>query len=190
MKLSEKKSEPTRKQLEFIDRLRSASDARENKFQEVIKSLGKGDVSELDMNEASKVIDALKKIVVEGEAGSPSGPTRKQLSFLQNLQDTEERISATAKFLKKNSKDSLRSLSVQEASELIDSLAKLKSGQRIDTSGNPATEKQLMFIRRLQNSEDMMKVYKSLMKKFGKDSLADITKGEASELIEKMKEKE
>lgn len=155
----------------------------------MLKEIGKGDVSELDVGEASQVIDALKKVEVEGERGGPSRPTPKQLSFLQNLQDTEERIRSTDEFLEKHDKPSIADLSVPEASELIDVLAKLKGGQRLDTSENPATEKQLNFIKRLQKSEDAMKVYNSLMRKFRKSSLADVTKGEASELIEKMKEK-
>lgn len=187
--MAEMKSSPTKKQLLFIDRLRSASEEREDGFQEVLKSLGKGDVSELDMKEASQVIDALKKIEVEGEAGGPGSPTDKQLSFLHNLQDSEERISATSKFLKKVDKKTMGNLTVSEASELIDSLTKIKGGPRVDTSSNPATEKQLFFINRLQNSDETKKQYRALMKKFGKEDPSDLTKGEASQIIEKMKEK-
>lgn len=188
--MADRESTPTKKQLDFIDRLRSASDEREAKFQELVGSFGKGDISELDMREASQVIETLKKIHVEGESAGPSSPTVKQLSFLQNLQDTEERIKVTGEYLKKLGAKALGNLSVQEASELIDRLMKIKGGQRLDTSGNPATGKQLNYIRKLQESDEMMKVYNKLMDKFKKSELDDLTKGEASELIEKMKEKE
>ncbi len=188
--MAERGSTPTKKQLDFIDRLRSASDERENKFQELMGSFGKGDVSELDMREASQIIEDLKKIVVEGEQAGSGKPTVKQLSFLQNLQDTEERIKVTGEFLKSKGKDSLSGLSVPEASDLIDRLMKIKGGQRVDTSGNPATGKQINYIRKLQESEEMKKVYTKLMEKFRKSDISDLTKGEASEIIEKMKEKE
>lgn len=188
--MAETGSSPTRKQLDFIDRLRSASDERENKFQDLLNSFGKGDISELDIREASTVIEDLKKIKVEGESSGPSTPTRKQLSFLQNLQDTEERIKLTEKYLEGKSVDSLGKLSVQEASDLIDRLMKLKGGTRVDTSGNPATAKQIDYIRKLQEDSDLKKISTKLMTKFKKSDIQDLSKGEASEIIEKMKEKQ
>ena len=58
-------SKPTTSQLSFINKLREASPEREEAFQKLIREKGKSDANDLTMQEASKLIDDLKKIMVE-----------------------------------------------------------------------------------------------------------------------------
>jgi hypothetical protein len=57
-------SKPTTSQVSFINRLREASPEREEAFQKHIREMGKSGVNDLTMQEASRLIDDLKKIRV------------------------------------------------------------------------------------------------------------------------------
>ena len=58
-------SKPTTSQLSLINKLREASPEREEAFQKLIREKGKSGANDLTMQEASKLIDDLKKIRVE-----------------------------------------------------------------------------------------------------------------------------
>lgn len=185
--MAERGSSPTKKQIDFINRLREASGEREEAVAVFLKERGKGDIQELSIPETSDLIDSLKKIKVEGENMSGGFATGKQISFLTNLQDTEERRSAAKNYLDNLGKDSVNELSINEASELIDTLMKMPRGERLDSSEMGPTSKQIKFIQSLQKNSDGTGVVSSYLKKLKKGSLEELSRKEASELIEKLK---
>lgn len=185
--MTERGSSPTKKQIDFLNRLRGASAEREEVVSKFLKEKGKGDIHELDVPETSSLIDELKKIKVEGEAASSGFATGKQISFLTNLQDTEERRATAQEHLKILRKKSINELSINEASELIDILMKMPRGERLDASELGPTTKQIRFIQSLQKSPNGTGTVSSFLKKLKKESLDELTRKEASELIEKLK---
>lgn len=185
--MAERVSSPTKKQIDFINKLRGASQEREEAVQEFLKARDKADIQELSVPETSDLIDSLKRIKVEGEEVSAGLATGKQISFLNNLQDTEERKKSTSEFLKPLGKASVNELTINEASELIDTLMKMPRGERLDASEMAPTSKQIKFIQSLQKSPDGTGVASSYLKKLGKGTLEELTRKEASELIEKLK---
>lgn len=181
-------SSPTKKQISFLTRLREASQEREEKLQDFLAAHGKGDVSELSSQETSDIIDQLKNIKVEGEQGMGGGnATGKQINFLSSLQDTEERIEAVQKYLSDHGRDSINGLSIQEASELIDKLMQSPGGERLDATKLNATPKQVKFIKNLQKDDRTIGLAANYMKEHGKGSEEELTRKEASELIELLK---
>ena len=80
------------------------SDKRLEEFNKFLKKSRKSDISELDRNEASELIDLLKKIKVDNNAYSEKTITSKQLKFIQNLNNSEIRIDETNNFLKSHGK--------------------------------------------------------------------------------------
>lgn len=185
--MAERGSAPTKKQLDFIEKLRGASSEREEAVMKFLKSKEKANISELSVPETSDLIDRLKTIKVEGENISAGFATGKQISFLTNLQDTEERRSAAMKYLKNLGKASVNELAINEASELIDTLMKMPRGERLDASELAPTAKQLKFIQTLQKSPDGSGIASSYLKKLRKAQLEELTRKEASELIELLK---
>lgn len=185
--MAERGTSPTKKQIDFINKLRGASTEREETVQQFLKSREKADISELTVPETSELIDELKKIKVSGEEAGAGFATGKQISFLTNLQDTEERRAFAIDFLGKMGKKSVNELSIPEASELIDTLMKMPRGERLDASEMAPTTKQLRFIQSLQKSPDGSGIASSYMKKLKKKSLEELTRKEASELIEMLK---
>ncbi len=185
--MAERSSAPTKKQLDFIDKLRSASPEREEVVFKFLDSKEKGSISELSVPETSELIDRLKAIKVEGENISAGFATGKQISFLTNLQDTEERRNAAREYLHKLGKTSVNELAINEASELIDSLMKMPRGDRLDASELAPTSKQLKFIQSLQKSPNGTGTISSYLKKLRKGQLEELTRKEASELIEMLK---
>ncbi len=187
IKMAERGSSPTKKQIDFINKLREASGEREETVSKFLKERDKNDIQELSIPETSDLIDALKKIKVEGETLSAGFATGKQISFLTNLQDTEERRTAARDYLKNLGKDSVNELSINEASELIDTLMKMPRGERLDASEMGPTAKQIKFIQSLQKNPNGSGIVSAHLKKLKKESLEELTRKEASDLIEKLK---
>ena len=177
----------TKNQLNFIKKLREASQEREEKLQEFLKSKGKADPGELDVPEASELIDSLKNVKVAGEAVSENYATGKQINCLSNLQDSDERREATAAFLSGHGKESINHLSMSEASELIEKLMQLRGGDSSERAVSQATSKQIKFIQNLQKSDEQIGKANDYLKKVKKGSLDELTRKEASELIELLK---
>ena len=145
-------SQPTGSQVSFINRLREASLEREEAFQKLIGEMGKSRVNDLTMQEASKLIDALKKIRVENGKSGSSYLTGKQLSYLQNLVRDPGRKETSEKYLLEHGKEGMNFLAMDEASELIDMLRNIKTEGTGSNSEAPATKKQIQFIKNLQVS--------------------------------------
>lgn len=185
--MAERGSAPTKKQLDFIEKLRNASPEREEAVLKFLSSKEKSNISELTVPETSELIDQLKTIKVEGENVSAGFATGKQISFLTNLQDTEERRSAARDYLNNLGKTSVNELAINEASELIDTLMKMPRGERLDASELAPTSKQLKFIQSLQKSPNGSDIASSFLKKIRKAMLDELTRKEASELIELLK---
>lgn len=185
--MEENRSSPTKKQLDFIRKLRDASNEREERYQSFLSERKKSDVSELSVPETSELIDALKNIKVEGEQSGAGMATGKQINFLSSLQDTEERIETVSRFLKEHNKDSINILSIPEASELIDKLMQSPRGERLDPTQLMATPKQVKFIKSLQKGDDAVKAAQKYLQDRGKKSEEELNRKEASELIERLK---
>lgn len=132
----------TQSQLSFISKLRNASPERDEVYQKFLKEKGKPDAPELTMQEASALIDEMKKVKLlrsdVGTSGEEAFATGKQITFLTRLQDTDERKDASRKYLDESRKYSINALSMQEASKLIDILAGMKGADRGDPSDSPA----------------------------------------------------
>lgn len=113
--------------------------------------------------------------------------TGKQINFLSSLQDTEEKIEIVNQYLKDRGKDSINMLSIPEASELIDRLMQSPKGERLDPSQLKATAKQVKFIKSLQKNDNSISAASKYLKDHGKTSEDELSRKEASELIEKLK---
>ena len=185
--MTDRGSAPTKKQMDFIEKLRNASTEREEAVLKFLKSKDKGNIGELTVPETSELIDKLKAIKVEGENLSAGFATGKQIGFLTNLQDTEERRAKARDFLKEHRKTSVNELSINEASELIDNLMTMPKGDRLDASELAPTTKQLKFIQNLQKTPNGSGISSSYLKKLRKAQLEELTRKEASELIELLK---
>lgn len=186
-RIEENKSSPTKKQIEFIKKLREASEEREEKLIKFLSEKGKTDVSELSVPETSSLIDVLKSVKVEGDQSGAGMATGKQINFLSSLQDTEERIETVNRFLKEHMKDSINVLSIPEASELIDTLMQSPRGERLDPTQLNATPKQVKFIKSLQKSDSAVKAAQKYLRDHNKKSEEELSRKEASELIETLK---
>ncbi len=186
-RIEENKSSPTKKQIEFIKKLREASEEREEKLIKFLSEKGKTDVSELSVPETSSLIDVLKSVKVEGDQSGAGMATGKQINFLSSLQDTEERIETVNRFLKEHMKDSINVLSIPEASELIDTLMQSPRGERLDPTQLNATPKQVKFIKSLQKSDSSVKAAQKYLRDHNKKSEEELSRKEASELIETLK---
>ncbi len=179
---------PTRSQVNFINKLTESDSGRLEESENFLKHLGKGSISELSVPEASSLIDKLKNIHVAGEDTGGSGPTAKQIKFLGNLQDSEERIRYTAKFLSGIGKKTYSELSLSEASKLIDGLMGIKgSGSSGATKDFNVTPKQVSFIKNLQTTDHELKISAEFLTSLGKKDFDELTRTEASKLIEKLK---
>ncbi len=179
---------PTRSQINFINKLTEQGAERLEVSEKFLKKLGKGSVSELTVQEASSLIEKLKSVKVEGSDMSNSGgPTQKQLKFIGNLQNSEERIAFTTNFLKKRGKGTYNELNLSEASSLIDGLMEIKKGASNDSPKEfLATPKQIIFIKNLLKTERENKIVSEYLKGIGKGSLEMLNRHEASSLIERL----
>jgi bacterioferritin (cytochrome b1) len=181
-------STATKNQVEFIRKLREDGVDREAKVREYLSNKGKEDVKDLSMQEASELIDSLKKIKGPDSDKKEVLATGKQITFITNLQDTEERKNLIKSYLSEKKKESINSLSMTEASSLIDRLMQLKGGPRTSSADNLATKKQIQFIKNLQDTDSKLKFALSYLKDLKKMSVEELTKKEASTLIEKLKD--
>ncbi|MHB1708743.1 MAG: hypothetical protein ACYCT2_04625 [Thermoplasmataceae archaeon] len=179
--------EPTGSQLSFITRLREASPEREEAFQKLIKEKGKPSVDDLTMQEASDLIDALKKIKVENDRSGSSYLTGKQLSYLQNLVRDPARSAESDRYLKEHGKEALNFLAMDEASELIDAMRNIKTETPENNSEKPASKKQIQFIKNLQTTDKHLEITRNYLEKLRKVSIDELTSKEASGLIDKLK---
>ena len=181
----------TQSQLSFISKLRNASPERDEVYQKFLKESGKADAPELTMQEASTLIDEMKKVKLSGSdigtSGEESFATGKQITFLTKLQDTDERKGAARKYLDESRKYSINALSTQEASKLIDILSGMKGVDRGDPTDSPATRKQLQFIKSLQGTDKRMDTTSGYLKELKKTDLSELTRKEASTLIDRLK---
>ena len=179
-------SGPTANQLNLVKRLRNESQEREEILQKYLKDKGNASLEELSFQETSGLIDELKKIKVES-SGSTSDlyATGKQIGFLENLQDTDERRNAVRNYLKGHGYEAVNHLKMNEASELIDSLMKLPRGASTNT--DTASRKQLQFIKNLQNTDRELDITKKFLSDLKKTSIEELTRKEASSLIDRLK---
>ncbi|MHB1708976.1 MAG: hypothetical protein ACYCT2_05830 [Thermoplasmataceae archaeon] len=180
-------SQPTGSQFSFINRLREASPERENTFLDFLKERGKTNVTDLTMQEASELIDALKKIKVENDRSGSSYLTGKQLSYLQNLVRDPARSAESERYLKEHRKESLNFLAMDEASELIDAMRNVRVDTPENNSEKPASKKQVQFIKNLQTTDKHLEITKNYLEKLRKVSIDELTSKEASGLIDKLK---
>lgn len=176
----------TKNQIEFIKKLEQASTERGTILERFLNEKKVMDVDELTIDDASKLIEELKKVKTDED--NKSFATGKQISLLNKLQDTDERIRTTEQFLDEKQKETVNILSVHEASELIDKLMKLPSGSKPDTAGSLVTNKQLNFIKSLQNSEKRLEVTRTFLIELKKSTIDELTRSEASALIDSLKE--
>ncbi len=179
-------SGPTINQLNLLNKLRNESQEREEILQKYLKEKAKASLEVLSFQEASGLINELKKIKVE-TSGSTSDlyATGKQIGFPENLQDTDERRNAVRNYLKERGYEAVNHLKMNEASELIDSLMKLPKGALTNT--DTASKKQLQFIKNLQNTDRELDITRKFLSDLKKTSIEELTRKEASSLIEKLK---
>lgn len=183
-------SSPTKNQITFIGKLIEESPERESKKQEFLSKLGKESIEELSVQEASKLIESLKSMEVKGNSekgNSDPMATGKQISFLTSLQSSESRISAAREYLSKVGKPSINLLSMQEASELIERLKSIEVPRGTDTSQAPVTQKQVRYIMSLASSDEKKKIAELFLKKINKKEFEELTRKEASQLIDLLK---
>ncbi|EQB70378.1 MAG: hypothetical protein AMDU1_APLC00061G0002 [Thermoplasmatales archaeon A-plasma] len=172
-------SSPTRNQLNFISRLIGENPDRKKAMEKFLSESGKKSTEELSVPEASKLIDELRKIVPKWEEGKATGKplaTGKQIAFLTNLQNSEQRIAAAREFLKAHGKDSLNLLNMDEASELIEKLKSMAVEKGADNSGIPVSQKQIKYIESLQKSEDKKEIARLFMVKLKKKTVDELNR--------------
>ncbi len=176
----------TKNQIEFIHKLEQASTERGTILEKFLNEKKVMDIDELSIDDASRLIEELKKIKTKEDNSSYA--TGKQIALLNKLQDTEERIALTEKFLDEKHKEAVNVLTIHEASELIDKLMKLPAGAKEESAGNLATGKQLKFIKSLQNSEKRLETARTFLIELKKSNIEELTRIEASQLIDSLKE--
>lgn len=178
----------TKNQLEYIKKLRQNGVDRNNRVLEFLRDKGKEDLDELTMQEASELIDSLRNIKGPDSEKKEIIATGKQITFITNLQDTEERKKLVSSYLSDCKKVSVNNLTMTEASALIDKLMQLKGGARPESTDSLATKKQIQYIKNLQGTETKLKFTTTYLKELKKMSIEELTKKEASALIEKLKD--
>lgn len=148
-----------------------------------LKKNFKHSVSDLTMQEASRLIETLRS--QEGASvARPPPVTAKQVSLLKRLQDGAERMEKLNSMLRKIGKESISELTVPEASAIIDSLILTKAGSSEERGRSPATEKQVRFLEKLYARENSKKTIDTFLAKHRKKSLEELTRSEAGELLD------
>lgn len=115
------------------------------------------------------------------------------MSFIESLsKGNEGQEKIVRDYLSNLGKGSVEELSTREASALIDKLkVKQPQGQSYGNSARMSSEnaspKQISYIKSLSAGEKKQDVLKKYLKKIGKDSIENLNKREASELIETLK---
>ncbi len=174
----------TSKQVDFINRLVSSSKEADARLKKLLSEKYRTELQDLPRREASDLIDELKRVSSSDPSHSEGNLTKKQQSFIQRLQDMEERVEATKSFLRECGKGGIDELSIKEASSLIDRLLSIRVGKRL--SDVPATDKQIGFIEKLTKS-DKGNHLEAFLKEFGKKSISDLTREEASKIINSLR---
>ncbi|MGC8620091.1 MAG: hypothetical protein ACP5LA_06280 [Thermoplasmata archaeon] len=111
----------TGKQISFIENLQKNEHA-EKLTENFLKNKNKETVNFLTMQEASELINELKKIIDKDGIQKERKITEKQLNYLKKLLKTEEKKELAYKFLTALNKNSIEDLTSKEASLLIDKL--------------------------------------------------------------------
>ncbi len=111
----------TGKQISFIENLQKNEEA-ERITENFLKNKNKETVNFLTMQEASELIDELKKIMGKNEISKERNITEKQLNYIKNLLSNDEKKKIAYKFLTGLNKNSIEELTSKEASLLIDKL--------------------------------------------------------------------
>lgn len=172
---------PTDGQMDIISLFMEESGIAREHVSEYLHRAGKAETDELSMKEASELIDELKR--VSARILIDRYLTPKQLIFIDQLQDTQQRRDYTGEFLSSRNKRSINSLSSSEASELIAVLKSMRppnEGEKLDA---PMTLDQIEVLNDLQNTEERRAVTdRFLNQTLGKD-LKELTRQEADELI-------
>lgn len=121
-KLSENKNgrSLTKKQREFIENLNTSPERMEITMK-YLRDWRKGSVEELTIDEASRLIEELKKVNVESTK-TLKMISQKQLKYLKSLAEDAGKLEVSIKFLKERNKSAFEELTSKEASELIDLL--------------------------------------------------------------------
>ncbi|MCL4350503.1 MAG: regulatory protein GemA [Candidatus Thermoplasmatota archaeon] len=182
------KETPTRSQVNFIEKLRSGSKEREEFVLKYLEQVAKDNVSELSVKEASSLIESLKKISggTVSNGNNKRTATPKQVALIEKMQDSDERKKITTEFMKSHGNAISETLSIGEASDLLDKLKNVKGASSVDDSPS-ATQKQIKYIQGLQDSTAKIEIAMNYMKKTGKSEFSQLTIKEASALIEILK---
>ncbi len=173
-------------QLKLLEKLTAQNKGVLTEVNSFLKKSFKHEISDLSMTEASRLIEKIKS--ERKVEDIPPPVTSKQLSLIKRLQDSEERISSTARYLSKVKKSSAEELTVREASSLLDELLKLKSGAPEERGRTPLTEKQLHLLERLYKQADTSSSIDEFLKKFRKKSLEELTRSEAGIILDRILE--
>ena len=113
-----------------------------------------------------------------------SGPTENQMKLVNRLrEESQEREGIFQKFLRDSGKTTVDELSVQETSNLIDELKKIRVESDRNNSDLLAMGKQIDFLTRLQDTEDRRIAARDFLRKHGYDAINYLKMNEASELI-------
>ncbi|MGP6220376.1 hypothetical protein [Caldiplasma sukawensis] len=110
----------TKKQREFIENLNTSPERMEITMK-YLRNIKKGSVEELTLDEASNLIEELKKVNVE-TGRVLKMISQKQLKYLKSLAEDSKKLEISIKFLKERNKSGFEELTSKEASELIDLL--------------------------------------------------------------------
>ena len=114
-----------------------------------------------------------------------SGPTINQVKLVNRLrEESQEREEIFRKFLRDSGKTTVDELSIQETSNLIDEMKKVKVETDRNNSDLLATGKQIDFLTRLQDTEERQIAARDFLKKHGYDAINYLKMNEASELID------
>jgi hypothetical protein len=175
-------------QEKLIEKLGKESDRNSGIVAKFLEKNFKHSVADLTMQEASKLIESMKKLQVNSEISNPPPVTAKQIALLKRLQDGNERIQKLRQMLGKLRKDSISELTVPEASAVIDALISTKAGSTEERGRSPATEKQVKFLEKLYARENNNAVIDRYLAKQRKKSLDELTRSEAAELLDRLVE--
>ncbi len=176
-----KRLAPTEGQIDLISRLMEESVNANKHVTEYLSENGRGGVEELSMKEASQLIDELKK--VSAKLLIERYLTPKQLFFIDQLQDTQQKRDYTREFISQRTKKSINSLSTSEASELIAVLKSMRppsEGEKLDA---PITLDQIEMLNGLQDTEERRAVTDRFLNQILSKDMRDLTRQEADELI-------
>lgn len=171
-------------QRKLIDRLRTDHAELSKAVKAFLAREGKDTVGDLSIDEASRLIEGLQKIRREKNIPDIIHVSKKQVALIRSLQDGEERIRITQKFLKERALSDPEELALHDASLLIDSLLAAKAGTKEERMQSPITLKQLHFISSLLSSGKKSEIFSRYMKSVKKKTPEELSRSEARNLID------